>query len=101
MSLQVDEMLLKDFFSTYFHEDWMEEAETTAQVVQNYMQSASPAETARLRAAIIAFMNAESGSSDLEVKLLPRFGCYYLPTADGHTAIGWLGSIAELLADKK
>lgn len=93
-----DRAALTDFFRAYFHEDWPCEAETSTQVVQAYVNTASQSEVARLRAAIISFVEREQDNAVLEKKLMPELGCYYLPSADGLTARGWLLNVADLLA---
>jgi len=88
---------LTNFFSSYFHEDWRCEAETTEQIVQIYLRTALPAEVARLRAAITAYAENEPDNEALEEKLLSELRCYYLPSADGLMAKDWLMGVADLL----
>ena len=89
---------LTNFFSSYFHEDWMCEAETTTQMVQIYLSTALPAEVAQLREAIMAYAENEPDDEILEKKLFSELGCYYLPNTDGLTAKDWLMSVVGLLS---
>ena len=99
-SLHDDRSALTNFFSAYFHEDWPCEAETPTEVVRAYLGTASPSDAARLRAAIIGFVEFERDNAAIEKKLMPELGCYYLPSADGLGARDWLLSVADLLATK-
>ena len=99
-SQNYDHAALTNFFSAYFHEDWPCEAETPTEVVQAYLGTASQSDAARLRTAIIGFVEHERDNTALEKKLMPELGCYYLPSADGLTARDWLLSVADLLAAK-
>jgi len=92
-----DREALENFFSAYFHEDWPCEAPTPVGVVENYLRSAKATEVARLRSAILRYAEKESDNAALERKLLTELGCYYRPSADGHTAKNWLHDLAALM----
>lgn len=93
-----ERMALKQFFSSYFHQDWRYDAQTTTEVVYEYKRAASPPEIRRLREAIMKHLEQEDEKT-LELSLESELGCYYLPSADGISAHAWLEQVAEILAE--
>lgn len=99
MNTQENELqLLVNFFRCYFHQDWMCDAASPAEVVTSYLQTAMPHEVAALRDAILHYAECMGGDTKLdEASLFSELGCNYLPSADGLTAREWLLNIAALL----
>ncbi len=90
--------MLDEFFGAYFHQDWLEDHATTAEVVRSYVQEMSGLEDlVLLSAAIRRFAASFSADAELERALYDQLGCYYLPSADGLTAHSWMESVAKQL----
>ena len=91
MNVKEDDMkLMVNFFSSYFHQDWVYEAKSPADVVTSYLRTAKANEVVRLRDAIVRFARREGTDAELEKKLFSELGCYYSPSADGQSAREWL-----------
>lgn len=97
MNTRENEQLLKSFFSGYFHEDWMGDAASAAEVVNLYRLAAKPEEIANLSEAIVLYIERVGSEMELEKKLFSELGCYYRPSADGLSSRGWLTNISDLL----
>lgn len=98
MSAQdTDLKLLANFFSGYFHEDWMCKAADSAEVIHLYLQTAKTHEVAMLREAIVHFVSQVGSDAELEKKLFSELGCYYQPSVNGQSAREWLVNIVALL----
>ena len=90
---------LTHFLSGYFHEDWLVEAGSDAEVVSLYLGSGvSQSEVLELRSEMEAAAR-EQESTNAEAWLLTVYGCYYLPGVDGLTASAWLRRLAGLLGN--
>jgi len=97
MSAQdTERKLLANFFSGYFHEDWMCDADDTAEVIASYLRTAKAHEVAMIHEAIVRYAD-QVGGDDLEEKLFSELGCYYRPSVDGKSAREWLLSIVAQL----
>ena len=91
---------LKDFFSAYFHEDWVLEAENPDQVVSNYLAFGWNAkELKELASQMARFTESISDDAALEQALFSELGCYYIPSVDKVSARAWLQHIASELRD--
>lgn len=87
---------LKNFFSSYFHEDWPEEAKDPAQVISCYLAQRCEAEDLRgLAAQIRRFINRFPDDNELERALFVELGSYYRPSADEVSPRMWLQEIAS------
>ena len=95
MNKEAQQLLLRNFFSAYFHEDWPCEADSPESVFTGYAQSSSPHERRMLAEAILEYSRAFADDKELEESLCRDLGCYYLPSADGLSAKGWLEHAAN------
>lgn len=93
-----ERIALKQFFSSYFHQDWRYDTQTATEVVNEYKRTASPSDIKRLREAIINYL-AQKDEKTLKINLESELGCYYLPSADGISTRAWLEKVAEILAE--
>jgi hypothetical protein len=97
MNYELTETLLKNFFSAYFHEDFLREAEDPAAVVRAYARTVGAGEAQALAAAILRYRERLADDQELERRLFAHLGCYYSPSADGLSAGFWLQKVAEQL----
>lgn len=89
---------IKDFFSSYFHEDWPDEAKDPAQVISLCLAQGWGAEHLRgLAEQIRRFMDSHMDDEELEHALFSELGCYYQPSADKVSARVWLQDVASTL----
>lgn len=88
---------LSDFFRAHFHQDWMCDDATPADVVARYLQAATTQEISALREAIVRYVESQGDDLELEKKLFFELGCFYLPSADGLSVREWLLNVASLL----
>ncbi len=89
---------IKNFFSSYFHEDWPEEAKDPAQVISLYLAQGWNAEDLRLLAEEIRrYINSHTDDEQLEHALFSELGSYYQPSADKVSARVWLQGVASTL----
>jgi hypothetical protein len=87
---------LKTFCSSYFHEDWVLEAENPEQVVSSYLASGwSSAELNELAGEMRQFARSYPDDAALERALFSELGCYYMPSADHISAREWLEHITS------
>jgi hypothetical protein len=93
---KLDIEFLRDFFSAYFHEDWMMESENPIEIVEIYCSTVSFEHRIKLANGIKNYADSfdESGN---EIKLFEELGCYYDPKTDGLSKKEWLLSVANIL----
>jgi hypothetical protein len=90
---------LKSFFSSYFHEDWPQEARDPAQVISLYLNEKWTAEELRILVAQMhRFIDTHPDDEELERALFVELGSYYQPSADKISARAWLQDVASTLA---
>lgn len=88
----------KNFFSSYFHEDWPEEARDPAEVIALFLgQGWSSEYLRRLASEIQQFAASHENDAELEQALFAELGSYYLPSADNISARTWLQGVASTL----
>jgi CdiI immunity protein len=88
----------KNFFSSYFHEDWPEDAQDPAQVISIFLRQGCSAEyLRRLAHEIRQFAARHADDDELEQAFFSELGSYYLPSADNISARIWLQGIASTL----
>jgi hypothetical protein len=97
MNKQMQLLLLRNFFSGYFHEDWLCEDESYEAVVVRYTRTAKPSDVLLLSQAIREYSNEFPSDLELEKKLFTDLGCYFCPSALGISAKAWLEGIADQL----
>jgi len=97
MSKGKDISLLKDFFGTYFHQDWALDASSTEAVVTAHART-MPHDSIRILAqAVINYTCSVASDEELEEKLYTDLDCEYCPRADGLSARQWLIYVSEWL----
>jgi hypothetical protein len=85
---------LKNFCSSYFHEDWALDAETPGDVVAQFLADSPTATELRTIAdQIRQFIDMHGDDVRLETALFEALGCYYQPSADDVSARAWLEAI--------
>jgi CdiI immunity protein len=89
--------LLKDFFRTYFHEDWNLDSDNTDAVIGSYNKNSTFANRKELSEAIVNFVQNFTDDAPLESVLLTKLRCYYRPSLDGVSAREWLYEVASKL----
>jgi len=91
---------LKNFFSSYFHEDWPEEAQDPAQIISLYLAEGWNAEDLlNLAGEIRRFADSHPDDKELEHALFSELGSYYSPSADKISARTWLLDVASTLEE--
>jgi hypothetical protein len=90
----------RNFFSSYFNEDWPDEAAEPAQIISLYLAEGwSAEELRRLSGEIRHFINCHADDGDLEHALFSELGSYYQPSADKIPARTWLQDLASTLEE--
>jgi len=86
----------RDFLSTYFHEDWVDEAADAEEVVERFLATNPKAERLRrLARGIETFTKTYENDRDLEAALFAELHCNYMPSADGSSSRAWLDLLKE------
>lgn len=75
---------------TWYHEDWMLDAETPDAVLEQFIRSNTDAEVKATADALEAFLAALTRDAELRHALTYELWCRYVPEADGMTVRGWL-----------
>ncbi len=97
MSTEKQLLLLRSFFSAYFHEDWICDDDGTKSVVTRYARNAAPADIRALGEAILDYSGGFESDRELEEELFKDLGCYYRPSGEGLSAKAWLEGVADQL----
>lgn len=90
---------LTQFFSSYFHQDWPLEADTSSEVVENYCNSESPESIETVLAELNKLLEMPIAPADLATFILDELGCYYNPEAENQTVTEWLESVQKSLSN--
>lgn len=90
---------LTQFFSSYFHQDWTEEANSPGEVVENYRNSEPPESIESALAELNKLLEIPIAPADLETFILDELGCYYNPEADNQTVREWLELVQKSLTN--
>jgi hypothetical protein len=99
MTISNDYNDIKNFFSSYFHEDWLDEVKDPTQAISLYLAQGWDADhLLRLAEQIRRFTYSHPDNDGLEQALFLELGCYYKPSADAISAHDWLEGIALTLA---
>lgn len=91
------EGMLKQFFSAYFHQDFLLDAVNPDDVIEEYKKENTIEHRTLLRKAILDYVEKITSDDELNKKLLSELGCYYRTEADGMSARSWLQKVAEQL----
>ncbi|MFM9265288.1 contact-dependent growth inhibition system immunity protein [Tychonema sp. BBK16] len=90
---------LTQFFSSYFHQDWTLEADTSSEVVENYRNSELPESVEAALSELNKLLEMPIAPADLATFILDELGCYYNPEADNQTVREWLESVQKTLTN--
>lgn len=85
---------LRTFLAAYFHQDWMEDHATSADVVDSFRRASSMTERRRVRRDVKTLLARNLDDDELRRVLLDELHCYLRPPDD---AAGWLRSLADAL----
>jgi hypothetical protein len=88
---------LRQFFSSYFHEDWtLDDPDEEAVISRFIAEHDDRQELARL-AVLVESYAASRSEQELEPSLFTDLLCYFLPSAVGMSAHDWLAHVAKRL----
>jgi CdiI immunity protein len=91
---------LRNFFSSYFHQDWQDDAVGPAEVISLYLAEGwNAGELRRLADEIRRFADSHTNDDELEHALVSELGSYYMPRADKIPARAWLHDLAAVLTE--
>ncbi|MEG3910391.1 contact-dependent growth inhibition system immunity protein [Microcoleus sp. w2-18bC1] len=88
---------LTQFFSSYFHQDWLLEADTPSDVVNNYRSSEPRPSVEAASQELSKLLEMPIAPADLEAFILDELGCYYDPQSENKTVREWLESVQKSL----
>jgi hypothetical protein len=89
---------LRNFCSSYFHEDWALDAETPSDVVSQFLaDSPSATELRTIADQIRQFIDMHGDDARLETEVFEALGCYYQPSSDNVSARAWLVGIRSTM----
>ena len=95
MNKESDKILLAEFFSTYFHEDFLVGVASVDALIARYVDTMPKKHRLRLSKAIQRYASESKTDTDLEDDLYRDLGCYYVPSGEGISAKSWLKKIAH------
>lgn len=91
---------LRQFFGSYFHQDWDIEGDTWEAIIKAYQGANDPRQQRFVSAQIDSLIkDFESGYVDSDT-FLSDFYCEYNPAADGLSILEWLTKINATLKDR-
>ena len=89
---------LEEFLSSYFHQDWMEDASSSMGIVEKYL-SEWPSNEAR--AALQELHSLLSIQNDGDVQsIVTKMGCYFNPSSEGYESFAEWMKAAEKEMDR-
>lgn len=80
------------FLAGYFHQDWVHDSRRWEDVVDSFVAESPSSAVAGAAADLRALVAAGLGEVELTA-VLDRLGASVDPTADGHTAAGWVVAV--------
>jgi|GEM_PF-4512832 len=90
-----DQLSLKNFMSAYFHEDWTLDAQSTRDVVTQFVHDQQPAELSAIVQALHRLLDGGEDNPTLSRRLFREFGAYFDPLSVGESTSSWLKAIAD------
>jgi hypothetical protein len=87
---------LRQFFGSYFHQDWDIEYGTPEQALSAAIR-AHESQRKELGRLVELFVEEHPNDEDLDQELWRDLGCDYLPSADRMSSRAWLLSVAARL----
>jgi hypothetical protein len=97
MTEKAEFLPLKQFFSTYFNEDWDYDAEDSDGILKKFALETTVEERRALASMIEKYVAAFKSDVEFGNSLFKELGSYYRPAADGLSSRAWLERIVELL----
>ncbi len=97
MTQDTERELLRNFFGSYFHEDWSSEAQSPEAVIAKYIKTVTSEQMRLLSSAILNYSDRFQSDGELENSLYRDLGSYYAPSGAGISAKAWLKEIAHRL----
>ena len=92
--MTTDHEELKAFFSGYFHQDWLSEANSSDEVItQFFSDEKSTSELDSIVRGLLELLSGVETDDVLTDRLFREFGSYYLPSADGLSSRQWLTTV--------
>ncbi len=92
--------IAKNFLGAYFHQDWLDEADSELEVVHIYMeQNIDDVELQELAEQLDVIAEIHENSAD-QKWLLNEYGCYHMPTDDNFNGSDWVRYIARLIREQ-
>jgi phenylalanyl-tRNA synthetase beta subunit len=88
---------LTQFFSSYFHQDWLLEDSNASEVVENYRNSESPESIEAALVELNKLLEMPIALADLETFILDKLGCYYDASSENQTVREWLEWVQKSL----
>lgn len=88
---------LVQFFSGYFHQDWVDEANSPNELI-NLFKDTEPKEFIdQVLHELGVLLEKNLSTEQLNKILLEELGCFYDPNSDGINTLDWLMSIRNML----
>ncbi len=87
---------LEQFLGGYFHQDWTDEAQTSAAVIEGYRKKVAPAALGALTAEIQK-LREEGLKEPALKKRLSELGSFFEPSSENLTATRWLADLEQAL----
>ena len=90
---------LIQFFSGYFHQDWVYEADSTNEVVDLFKDNEPKEFVDQVLNELNDLLEEKLSEEQLNKLLLEEFGCYYDPHLDGIKTSDWLMNVRKVLSE--
>ena len=87
---------LLQFFSCYFHQDWLDEFDSPELAVDSFIESESSESVEAASDELTVILDAGYGDDEM-LRLLSELGCYYELKADYSSPSLWLKDIHHKL----
>lgn len=88
---------LRNFFASYFHENWPYEADNVDEIVKTYAIKNEAEHLRTLSNSILYYIDGIKDDRDLDELLFEELRCYYVPPRDGIKTRDWLRRVAQIL----
>jgi hypothetical protein len=86
---------LEDFFSAYFHRDWMVDDPKPEAVVDRFAMTLSPYRRTEFAKLLRRFRDSYETDKQLEEIMCGQLGSYYAPSGAGESAKAWLTRLSS------
>ncbi|MFH0024920.1 contact-dependent growth inhibition system immunity protein [Pseudomonas fluorescens] len=89
----------RDFFGSYFHQDWLEEHDTADQVIDDFLSSSDQEILILFRSELQALLNLKIDEMNLRAFFFKEMHCYYCYWNEWTSGEIWLRHIEKKLND--